>query len=332
MKEESKDNTNAASKVWSGGPPPILPGTTSTQPGQDDENTNRNTGSASSSGLPSSSPGPGRQVSSKKTEANRMNAQKSTGPRTEAGKAKAAANSFKHGFFVKRLFLNTEQWAKDMPDYETVANGLYQHYQPVGYMENLWLEKAATEALRLARLIQHEQKVFAWGAPFENRSPNNILRYQAAINRQFVQAIEQLERFQANRKAEATPPGQPGPAAASTAEECEELTAAPDEGQTDERPTGSVVTATEPHGEQSQPSAFDAAPRGNCGTDTPPVAGGEPTVSSAEEIPGGRSQTQAPDRRSTGSPQQSQSVGTNPPKTLADRVAEAIDDEDLDIY
>lgn len=331
MNEQSKDSIDAASRGSSGGPPPILPGTTSTQPGQDDENMNGNTGSASSSGLPSSSPGEGRQVSSEKTEANRKNAQKSTGPRTESGKAKAAANSYKHGFFAKRLFLNKEQWAKDATDYETVANGFYQHYQPVGYMENLWLEKAATEALRLARLIQHEQKALDRGAPFERRSPDSILRYQTAINRQFVQAIKELERHQANRKAEANPPGQPSPAATSTTEEREETTAAPD-GQTDEQPTGSAVTVTEPHGEQSEPSASDAAPRENCGTDTPPAAGGEPTVSSTQEIPGGRSQAQAPDRLSTGSPQQGLSGGTNPRKTLADLVEEALDDEDLDIY
>ncbi len=97
---------------------------------------------------------------SNKTEANRKNAQKSTGPRTESGKAKAAGNSYKHGFFAKRLFLAAEQCA----DYETVANGVYQHFQPVGFMENFWLEKVATEAFRFARLIQHEQKAFDRGS------------------------------------------------------------------------------------------------------------------------------------------------------------------------
>ena len=121
------------------------------------------TGSASSSGPPVS--GQGRPVSAKKIAANRKNAQKSPGPRTESGKAKAAANSYKHGFFSKRLFLNTDQWAKDKADYETVANGVYEQYQPVGFMENFLVEKIATEALRLARLIEHEQKVFNWGAP-----------------------------------------------------------------------------------------------------------------------------------------------------------------------
>jgi hypothetical protein len=199
--------------------------------------------------------GAGQPVLSNKTEANRKNAQKSTEPRTESGKAKAAGNSYKHGFFAKRLFLDAEQWAKDIADYETVANGVYQHFQPVGFMENFWLEKVATEAFRFARLIQHEQKAFDRGAPFENRSPNSIMRYQTAINRQMLQAIEELERLQANRKAEATPPGKPGPAAATTAAAREKPAAAPD-GQTDEQPTDkaiaesdSTVTAAESLGE-----------------------------------------------------------------------------------
>jgi hypothetical protein len=38
---------------------------------------------------------------------------KSTGPRTEEGKADAAANAYQHGFFYKNLFLTPEQVAKD---------------------------------------------------------------------------------------------------------------------------------------------------------------------------------------------------------------------------
>ena len=271
-----------------------------------------------------------RRFHPKKLEANRQNAQKSTGPRTDAGKAKSAANSYRHGFFAKRLFLNIEQWAKDKADYETVAKGLIKHYQPQGFMENFWVEKIATEALRFARVVQHEQKVFEWTAPFENRSPNSIVRYQAAINRQMFQAIQELERLQANRKAGATPSGRPGPAGASAAEEFEEPTAAPD-GQTDEEPTGSVATAPEPHGEQPEACAFDAAPRESYGTNPPPGAAGRPTADSAPEAPGGDSQVQPDGQSSAGSAQQGQSAGTKPLRSLADEISKRIDDGDVDI-
>src|SRR5580658_4602876 len=69
-------------------------------------------------------PGPAeKSVSAKKVETNHKNAQKSTGPRTEAGKAKAASNSYQHGFYAKNLFLTPEQVAKDKPGHLDVAKG-----------------------------------------------------------------------------------------------------------------------------------------------------------------------------------------------------------------
>jgi len=142
-------------------------------------------------------PSPGKKsVSVKKVKANRKNAQKSTGPRTEVGKAKAAANSYRHGFFAKNLFLTPEQVAKDQADYLAVVNGLQGHFQPVGYLENFWVEKIATEALRSTRLISHEQTVLGWSNPFESRSASNLLRYQTSVNRELARAIQELERFQ----------------------------------------------------------------------------------------------------------------------------------------
>ena len=56
-----------------------------------------------------------RKISQKRIEANRRNAQKSTGPRTAAGKSKSAINSTTHGFSSLNMnplapgcFLHTE--------------------------------------------------------------------------------------------------------------------------------------------------------------------------------------------------------------------------------
>jgi hypothetical protein len=297
MKEESQESGSALSENSSGGPPAIPEGATSDQFRQGEKNTN----------------GQG-AVSSKKLEANRQNAQKSTGPRTESGKAKAAANAYKHGFFAKRLFINTEYSAKDKPDYETVANGVFEHYQPVGYMEHLWAEKVATEALRFARLIDREQKLFHWASAFEHSDVNNLLRYQVAINRQFVQAIQELERCQANRKPEATPSDQPLPAA-TPVEECSELAGAPN-GQTDEQLADSFPTATQPHDEEAQRSGSDAAPS---------VAATQPTIGSPQEMSSGRSQSADREQSNAGGLQKGPSVGTNPPrKSLADLVPDML--------
>jgi hypothetical protein len=325
MNQEQKDSHIETAQGSGNGIPPITGHPPTQHHADDNDETARKAASSSPIGpSPDACKAP---VSPKKLETNRKNAQKSTGPRTEEGKAKAAANGYKHGFFAKHLFLNMEQWTKDKADYETVANGVIGHYQPQGYMENFWAEKIATEALRLARLIQHEQRIWDLRGAFENRSPNTILRCLTTSNRQMFQAIQELERLQAKRKAAALL-GQPGPAAASTAEEFEEPTSAPD-GQTHEGPSGSVATAPELYSEQSEPSRSEAAPHENCGTNPPTAAAGEPIAGSAPEVPGGVSQVQADSRLSAGSAQQGQSAGTKPPRSLADEISKRIDDEDV---
>ena len=48
-----------------------------------------------------------RKVSQKRLDANRRNAQKSTGPRTPEGKAKASANAATHGLSSAHMNPNT---------------------------------------------------------------------------------------------------------------------------------------------------------------------------------------------------------------------------------
>jgi hypothetical protein len=166
-------------------------------------------------------------VSARKLEANKKNAQKSTGPRTQEGKAKAATNSYVHGFFAKHLFPTAEQAAKDKSDYLAVADGVRNDYQPVGYWENFWVEKISTEALRLARLLGYEQTVMmSWSNPFWESSADRVLRFQTTANRRLTEAIEQLERLQEKRKAETPSLNLPGPEGSVTAAEPEASTLA----------------------------------------------------------------------------------------------------------
>jgi len=140
-------------------------------------------------------------VSSEKLAANRENARRSTGPRTDVGKKRSSQNSWRHGFFAKRLFAKPGQRAQDGADYDLIANGVREHYQPVGFMENLLADKVASEWLRSARALGFEQEALTSFMPFASQSPDRILRYQSVINRQLFQAIEKLERQQEIRKA-----------------------------------------------------------------------------------------------------------------------------------
>jgi len=141
-------------------------------------------------------------VSPQKLAANRANAQRSSGPQTVEGKERASQNSYKHGFYAQRLFPNSELFARDGADYNRIVAAYGNHYSPVGYLEKLCVEKIAVQSLRLARLLGHEQKVLALGAPFEQRSVDKILRYESTVNRQLEKAIDLLERLQEKRKAE----------------------------------------------------------------------------------------------------------------------------------
>lgn len=142
-----------------------------------------------------------KSVSPEKLAANRANARKSTGPRTEAGKNKSSRNSWRHGFFAKRLFATPEQQAQEGKEYELLLNAVLDHYRPVGLWEELWTERIAVELFRSANILSHEQGILNGLLPFEMQAIDRILRYQAACNRQLAQVIEQLERLQEVRRA-----------------------------------------------------------------------------------------------------------------------------------
>ncbi|MGA9884879.1 MAG: hypothetical protein WBQ34_14275 [Candidatus Acidiferrales bacterium] len=142
-------------------------------------------------------------VSDRKLAANRENAKKSTGPRTERGKARSSQNAYRHGFFAKPLYPTAAQVTQDRSDYDSMVDGLLEHYQPVCYIENVLVEKIAAGYLRSARIVRHEQVIFAMRYPFEVRSASSLPRYQTAVERQLEKDIERLESLQARRRAEA---------------------------------------------------------------------------------------------------------------------------------
>jgi hypothetical protein len=279
-------------------------------------------------------PSPGKKsVSVRKVVANRKNAQKSTGPRTEVGKAKAAANSYQHGFFSKNLFLTPEQVAKDQANYLAVVNGFNSHFQPVGYLENFWVEKIATEALRSARLISHEQTVLGWSNPFESRSASNLLRYQTSVNRELARAIQELERFQEIRNAGSKPSG-PSDSSEGEPWELKPPTDGPSSiaGEPVAHPAGDPSTSSAPtpdEGDCERPEAIGSGPATHESRGTNPLAI-EASVLVASKIQ--ESDVGVPQRREPGTETQSQSkekyCETNASTSLADLISDVLDDDE----
>jgi hypothetical protein len=181
-------------------------------------------------------------VSLRRIESNRRNSLKSTGPRTAAGKKRVSKNAVRHGFFSKFLLIQHRNGQESQGEYDDFYAGVRKHYQPVGWLEEFWLEKIAVSIWLLRRLIrcqsgqidralaQHsyelqQAKAEELAEPASASSINlemeaitdhlllpekeeldKLMRYEAAITRQLNHAIAELERLQARRKGEATPP------------------------------------------------------------------------------------------------------------------------------
>jgi hypothetical protein len=181
-------------------------------------------------------------VSSRKIAANQRNAVKSTGPRTPAGKKIVARNALTHGFFSKWLLVQHRDGKESQDEYDRLEGALRKHYQPMDWLEELWVERIAVWSWRLRRLIRYESGQIAralaghsfdlqqskaedLGQPESTASSNlemdamtdhlflpanddldKLLRYEAMINKQLNHAISELERLQARRKEGSTGP------------------------------------------------------------------------------------------------------------------------------
>jgi hypothetical protein len=147
-------------------------------------------------------------------EANRRNALRSTGPRSEAGRVIASRNALKRGLTAERVILFDEQREAFERFYADIISAL----KPQGPMETQLAERVAVNAWRLRRAYRVESGLFerarfAWreGAAeqtsdidlvFLRLSTSNgdelgkLSRYEAAIERSLRRALLDLERRQ----------------------------------------------------------------------------------------------------------------------------------------
>jgi len=90
----------------------------------------------------------------KQVKANRQNAQKSTGPRTDQGKAAVSQNAVKHGLFAQSLI-----YGENEGDYEAFHEKFFAKLDPVGAVELFLAERAANLAWRLKRAERMQNEV-----------------------------------------------------------------------------------------------------------------------------------------------------------------------------
>jgi hypothetical protein len=95
--------------------------------------------------------------------ANLQNAQLSTGPTTQGGKAVVATNAVKHGIFTKDLILTSDIGRESEEEYREILNNLETCLCPCNQMESLLVEKIALDFWRLRRTIRFETGSIAQG-------------------------------------------------------------------------------------------------------------------------------------------------------------------------
>lgn len=141
--------------------------------------------------------------------ANRLNATKSTGPRTPAGKSAVALNGMKHGLLSRESLVKGESEA----DLVQFGKRLRGQLAPVGELEHFLVDRIVSTAWRLRRLVAVETMLF--DREYEpddvfnscGREKMGVLsRYEVTLERSLYKALHELQRLQAARDGRAVPP------------------------------------------------------------------------------------------------------------------------------
>ncbi len=133
-------------------------------------------------------------------DANRLNAQKSTGPRTPDGKAAIRENAVRHGL-TSSLPL-TEREANDKAEVQRIHDAFIEENLPVGINEEVLVYQMAEYFLfqRHASRILGDLFKMADGAGNNNREIALMLRYHTTAVRGFSKALNDLRKLQKERK------------------------------------------------------------------------------------------------------------------------------------
>jgi hypothetical protein len=90
---------------------------------------------------------------SKRTIANRLNAKKSTGPKTPEGKANSKRNATKHGLLTQEIHAGAPVSSRE---FRKVLAGLWTTYTPADVVEEMLVERAAVAYWRLAGALRFD--------------------------------------------------------------------------------------------------------------------------------------------------------------------------------
>jgi hypothetical protein len=130
--------------------------------------------------------------------ANQANAQLSTGPRSDEGKARSSKNSLKHGVFAKTIVLPGES----QEEFDALLAGLRKDHKPEGETESNHVRGLAEIQWRLNRLRRYEaaatDDAFESGN-FESKALLNCTLIEQRLLRAFQTTFKLLKEAQIPR-------------------------------------------------------------------------------------------------------------------------------------
>ena len=168
---------------------------------------------------------------SARTLANRRNAQKSTGPKTEAGKAASSQNRLAHGLCSEELLIGGETTA----DFEALLDSVRMAYNPVNHEEAmltdqlvqaLWrfnraqrVETTMLQSTQMLRLVASNARgntdvefadmdpidgdnmlTLAFATDLDYKHIERITRYMTTMERSYQRALKALQHAQEKRR------------------------------------------------------------------------------------------------------------------------------------
>jgi hypothetical protein len=163
--------------------------------------------------------------SQRQIEANRRNAQKSTGPTSVTGKAVASLNALKTGLHAKSLLIQSEKRA----DFEQLVEEYYQRYQPTSPEVRCLVDDLIRCEWLLRRFDRSETQMFYYQNNDIYRDPQKYplghsassysssyskLQYRVdATRRARDRALKALQQLESQAAAAPAPDPAPDPAA-----------------------------------------------------------------------------------------------------------------------
>ena len=134
-------------------------------------------------------------------DANRANAQKSTGPKTPEGKARSSKNHLSHGFTSQDVVMADE----NREAFESLLDALIEQFQPANITEQILVEKMAQNQWLTLRALRCQAKYSYHTDLFNNglnpkKALSVFIRYHGAADRAFHKAHAELVKAQKQRQ------------------------------------------------------------------------------------------------------------------------------------